>query len=128
VNYPQAKDLWAFSITTGKQRLGNFSYDTFTRNGTELMGVNLYAQELNNNSSFGFPTCYHSLIGALYSFRNMLAHMKYSKFGIIYENVKIGFPKGMCSVLGGADWGIVMGIITQVFQDYDVDIYFVEFQ
>jgi O-acetyl-ADP-ribose deacetylase (regulator of RNase III) len=38
---------------------------------------------------------------------------------------RIAIPKIGCGLAGG-DWGIVKGILDEVFQDYDVSVYYLE--
>lgn len=107
-----------FSIPCGKQRLGEFSFATFYRGNRQLIGFNLYGQDLTPSPKTGFPTDYDSV-------RLALAKIKAGL--MLLPSQIIGFPVGMGSVLGGADWNTYKKIITDTFEDTDHTLVFVEF-
>lgn len=107
--YPKAFEAdYNYPVPLGKDRLGGYS----TAIDKGVLIVNLYAQIEYGR---GTRTQYEYFQKAL---RNALKNIP--KDG---PEVKIGLPYGIGCGPAGGNWNIIIGIITEAAEEFNVDIY-----
>lgn len=111
--FPEAYEADCKTIKGDRSKLGTFSVAVLPSN---FHIYNMYGQFSIGGTR---PTSYDAVVDGLTAIEKH-AH----------ENglQRLGLPKNMCSVLGGADWRIIRMIIETVFDKSPLDVYICNYE
>lgn len=106
-----------YNIPKGEQRMGKVSHSFVDGPSGRLLVMNLYAQTYTGvaRSDDEQQLRYDSFRRGLRSILNVVNKMK--------KPQKIGLPYGIGCGLAGSDWSIISGIIQDVADEFNHDIY-----